>query len=278
MGLFSRKKKPTQAEQQAAAAAQAAQQAAAAQAAHQAAAARAKAQHDAAAQQAAAQAAQRKAVADELRGKEDKSLVDISAKRKQIVQLEGAISRFEDERKLAVQAAVKARHAKRDAEMKAQLRNVKRLEARSKQYQNQIVMAQQQLDALEDAASQRRILQDNKDFVQNIDDMKLDEEEVGEALQDMRDALQNVNDVNLTVQADAKLNSSMYDMDDAEAELDALELELGAEPTDAIPNVPGEVPTLPAPMPSATSKQPSASTITQSEEEEIRRLEADIAL
>lgn len=269
MGLFSRKKKPTAAGLQAEQAAQAAQAAVATQAA----AAAVAAQQQAQAQRVAAEDAARQAAASDQRRTEEKILADITTKRKHITQLERAVSRFEDERKQAVGAAIRARNAKKDSEMKAQLRNVKRLEARSKQYQTQIVMAQQQLDALEDVASQRRILQDNKDFGKLLGEVSVDADEVQDAFQDMREAIQNVNDVGLTVQADSQLNGSMYDMDDADAELNALAAEYEDDVTTTIPNVPGEVPNVPVVKP----QMPSSSTVTQSEEEEIRRLEADIA-
>jgi len=81
----------------------------------------------------------------------------------------------------------------------------------------------------------------------------------------------DVNEGNLTFQADANMHASVYDTDDIEAELDALDAEFAdedvAEPTAAIPSVPGTVPNMPQAM-DPISK----------EDEEIRKLEAGVAL
>lgn len=224
------------------------------------------------------------------RSKEDKGLTAITAKRKDIAQLERALQRFEDERKTAGQAAIRARQNKKDAEMKSHLRNATRLKKRIEQYTNQVNLAQQQLDTLEDAMLHRQNFKETKAFKDDVTEMKLDAEEVDTAIQDMREAIESVNEVTLTVQADSELNKNAYDID-TEAALDDLEAEFAEEATDAIPNVPGEVPKMPsvstagpATVAAGAAVAPAAvapaasSSLNQSEEEEMRRLEAEIAL
>lgn len=267
MGLFSRKKKVSREASAEADAAAAAASAAAIKAEQDRA---LKARLD-------AEATAKKRAADEARRKDEKTLADITTKRKEIKELEKAMQRFEDERNEAMRSAVKAKGLKRDTEMKSHLRNATRLKNRIAQYQNQVNLAQQMLDALEDAAMQRQNLDSTTAFVDNLNEIKIDSETVENKLQDMREVIQGVNEVNLTVQADAELNKNAYDLDEAMDELDALEAEIGQEATQSIPNVPDKAPVMPT-IPAGAPAAAASSSISASEEEEMRRLEADIAI
>lgn len=270
MGLFSRKKKTPKVEagpDPAAQAAQAAQaQAAQAQAAQAA---------QAAAQQRAAAAAS--AEKDAQRAKEERTLASITLKRRNIQQMEKAVIRFEEERKKAMLAASSAKKAKRNADAQSHLRNAQRLKTRIEQYQNRVLVEQQQLDAIEDASAFAQQHEGNKMFKQNIEELKVDVEDVEETLQDMREAMAGIEDINLAVKADAELNKGAYDMDDAFAELEEFEAELAESTTDAIPDVPNNVPSDPA-ISAPKASTAASSTQYSAEEEEIRRLEAGMAL
>lgn len=256
MGLFSRKKKAPTPPPEVVAAQTAAVQKAAAEAARASAQARAK------------------AAAEATRAKEDRSMTNITAKKKQIEQLQRALNGFEEQRKKEAALAIQARNAKRVNEAKAHLRNATRLKMRIQQYDYQVVQNQTQLHALEDANVQRQAADNVKQFTSNIEELKQDPDEIQDALQDMREAMAGVNEVNLTMQADSELNKGLYDADDMMAEIDALEDELGIgeeEKMVEMPSVPGEVPAMPVGVGVGGGG-------LESEEEEIRRLERDVAL
>lgn len=249
MGLFSKKKKSSGADEAAAQAARA--QAAALQAA--------------AAQ--AAKDAQAREAADAKKAKEERTLANISAKRTDISQLQRALNGFEEQRRQEAALAIKAKNEKKINVAKAHLRNANRLKQRIAQYDTRIIQNQGQLDALEDAAFNVQGLDNMQSFTHNMEGQQQDPDQINETLQDMRDVMAGVNDVNLTLQADAQMNKGIYDTDDVLGDLEDLENEFGEETPLEIPSVPGEKPQMP------TAANPAAS-----EEEEIRRLEADIGI
>eukprot|EP00177_Eucheuma_denticulatum_P006269 GFKZ01011436.1.p1 GENE.GFKZ01011436.1~~GFKZ01011436.1.p1 ORF type:complete len:252 (+),score=72.31 GFKZ01011436.1:440-1195(+) len=251
MGLFSRKKKPSAAE---IAAAQQAEQQRQAQAAA-----------DAKAKKEAADRAER----EKVRAREDKTLNDITAKRKDIDQLERAVVTFEQDRKKEATLAIKAKREKRVNQASIHLRNAKRLETKIKQYQVRISQNQSQLDALEDAHFNLDGANAIKTFNQNMEGLKQDVGEVDQQLQDMRETMDDVTAVNQALEGDVNLYGSAVDNED---ELAALEAEfadqLGDTTAADIPAVPGTVPTMPPPQASAAAD----------EDEEIRKLEAGVGL
>lgn len=211
-----------------------------------------------------------KAAADAEERRERKILADITAKRKDIEQLQRALNGFEEERRREAALAKKANQDGKKTEAKAHLRNATRLKNRMAQYEQQVITNQTQLDALEDAAFQRQGIQKISDFTDNIESMKQDPEQIDDTLAKMREAMAGVNEGNLAFQADANLNQSAYETDDLEAELAALDEEFGtteAQPTAALPSVPGTLPTM-----------PDTSAAMSKEDEEIRQLEAGIML
>lgn len=249
MGLFSKKKKPSASDE-------AALQAARAQAA--------------AAQASAAQAAREasaRAAANDKKAKEERTLSNITAKRTDIAQLQRALNGFEEERRREASLAIKAKNEKKINVAKAHLRNSNRLKQRIAQYETRIVQNQSQLDALEDAAFNEQGIDSMQNFTANMDGLQQDPDQINETLQDMRDVMSGVNDVNLTFQADAQMNKGIYDTDDVLGDLDDLENEFAEDTPLEIPSVPGEKP-----------QMPTAPTPAASEEEEIRRLEADIGI
>lgn len=253
MGLFSRKKK--NAASSAAEAARAQAQATAAQDAA------ARATREAAAKEAADKAAREKE-----RAEEEKVLANIGAKRTDIEHLQNALNGFEQERRREAGLAIKARNEKRLTAAKAHMRNAARLKQRISNYETRLIANQSQLDALEDASFNKGGVKQMKDFKEDIEGLQQNPDEINDALQDMRDALNSVNDVNLTMQADANLNTGIYDSEDVLGDLDALEQEFGEEtPVPDIPAVPGEKPTM-----------PTAPVHSDPEEEQMRRLEAGI--
>lgn len=250
MGLFSKKKKPSASDEAAAQAARA--QAAAAQAS--------------AAQ--AAKEAQARAAANTKKSQEERTLANITAKRTDIKQLQRALDGFDEERRREAGLAIKAKNEKKINVAKAHMRNAARLKQRIAQYETRIVQNQTQLDALEDTASNVQAVDQMQDFNQNMQGMQQDPDQINDTLQNMRDVMDGVNDVNLTLQADAQLNKGIYDTDDVLGDLAELEAEFADDtPVQQIPSVPGEVP-----------KMPTAAAPAASEEEEIRRLEADIGI
>lgn len=227
----------------------------------------------------ARKAEEKKVAADSERSRSDKLIADIAAKRKQITQIESALHRFEEEHRLAAMAAIRAKKENKMVEVKSHMRNVTRLKTRIAQYQNQVVNAQTQLDALEDVALQRESQKNNQAFVANLGDVKVDADSVENTLQDMRETLESVNEVSNVVQADMNLNKNAYDDDLAMEELEALEAQYTEEASQGIPSVPQVVPNMPAAAAAAPTKVPSSMVVlNDKEEEEMRKLEADMAL
>ncbi|KAI0566181.1 hypothetical protein FGB62_11g214 [Gracilaria domingensis] len=156
-------------------------------------------------------------------------------------------------------------------EMKSHMREVNRLKTRIQRYETMVVRSQDQLAALEDVASQRQHVESEKKFANFMNSNKLDIDQVEESLQQAHEARNDVDEVNRLFQADANLNPSSADMMDYEAELDALEAEFSDGVTTAIPSVPESKPAMPK-LPSV----PAAPVST--EEDDIRRLEQEVAL
>lgn len=211
-----------------------------------------------------------KAAADEEERKERKILADITAKRKDIQQLQRALNGFEEERRREAALSKKAREQKKENEARSHLRNATRLKKRMEQYEQRVITNQTQLDALEDAAFQRQGIQNISNFTENIGEMQQDPDQIDDTLAKMREAMDGVNEGNLAFQADSNMNQSAYDTEDLDAQFAALDAEFAdeePEPTAVIPSVPGTVPKMPQ----------SANPISQ-EDEEIRQLEAGIAL
>lgn len=256
MGLFSRKKKPAAAEE--APRAQAPQAAVATRNAQQV----QQVHHAQQAQEAAKKAAEQQKIAEE-----ERTMKKIADKRTDIKQLERALGGFEAERNRLKQLALKARQEGKENEMKAHMRAATRLQQRIKRYQDMVINHQTQLDALEDAAFNKEGVQKTKAFVEDMDELAVDRDEIDKNLEDMREAIAGVNDVNLTFEADSSMNKGIYDDEDAMAELDALEAQQAQGAASEIPAVPGETPTMPV-----------AQAANASEEEEIRKLEAELAM
>lgn len=255
MGLFSRKKNKAQAalEAEAAAAERLAAQRRAAE--------------QAATQLAAQQAAERKAKADREREKEDKIMSNTTAKRKQIEQLERAIKRFEEERAQEAGLALAAQKAKKKSEALRHAQKAKRLKDRIENYDHQLSMLNDQLVALENTGTNNNFIVQMKETTELMNEVKIDADVVSDTLQDMRESLQAAQDVQDTIKADANMYGPSADAEDL---LDELAEEFETEVS--IPDVPVENPVMPGPA-RVTSKTPA-----ETEEDEMRRLEADIAL
>lgn len=259
MGLFSRRNKKSEAE------ARAAEMAAAQQRAAQ----QAVAEQMAAQQAAAKAAAAKKAAADQERAKEEKIMANTTAKRRQIEVLERAIKRFEKERAEEARMALAAQKAKNKNEARRHADKAKRLKDRIESHDNQIRVLQQQLYALEDTGAHLNHINQMTETTSVINDVKIDADTVSDALQDMRESVQAAQDVQDTLKADANLYGAQEDPEDLLAELAE---EYGDDVTESIPSVPDENPKMPA------AAQAASKTPVDAEEDEIRRLEADIAL
>lgn len=250
MGLFSKKKKPSPAE---IAAQEQAEQQRIAQAA--------------AALREREVAAAREAKEKE-RQREEKTFGNIEAKKKDIKMLENAITAFEADRKKEALLAIKAKKEKKLNAAQIHMRNAKRLEGRIKNYQARIQQNQSQLDALEDAASMIDNYQGMKKFNEDIKESTLDVNEVEEKLQDMREVMSEVQAVNDAYLVDAEMHKPAYDNEEALADLEAEFADELEEPEVVnIPSVPGTVP-----------KMPTPASAMEDEDEEIRKLEADVGL
>lgn len=250
MGLFSRKKKPSPEE---IAAQQQAEQQRIAQAA-----AALKEREEAAARE----------VKEKERQREEKTFANIEAKKKDIRMLEGAITAFEADRKKEALLAIKAKKEKKLSEAQIHMRNAKRFETRIKNYQARIQQNQSQLDALEDAANMIDQYQGVKQFNKDMQDYTLDVHGVEENLQDMREAMSGVQAVNDAFRVDADMNKPAYDEDETFADFEAeFADDVEESETVKIPSVPGTVPKTPAPA-----------SALEDEDDEIRKLEADVGL
>ncbi|CAN8068505.1 unnamed protein product [Agarophyton chilense] len=261
MKLFSRKKKASKAEAEAVARQRAVTQ---------------QAEAAAAAAAAVAENERKKAEAqrkrEEARQIEDHTVEAIIAKQKQIQQLQRALNGFEEQRQREAKLALRARDSKKLVEMKSHLRQVNRLKARIQQYETMHARSQDQLAALEDAASHRQRVEAEKEFATSLNRTKLDVDQVEESLQQAHEAQSDVDEVNRLFQADANLNPSSSEMMDYEAELDGLAAEFSEPVANAIPSVPDSRPS----MPQIPNSVPVAPVST--EEDDIRRLEQEVAL
>lgn len=250
MGLFSKKKKPSAAEI-------AAQQ---------------QAEQQRIAQAAAELRNKEEAMAREAREKErqreERTFANIEAKKKDIKMLEDAVTSFEAERKREALLAIKAKKEKKVNEAQIHMRNAKRLETRIKNYQVRIQQNHSQLDALEDAASMFDSFQGVKKFNNDMKESTIDVNDVDEKLQDMREVMGSVQAVNDAFLVDAEMHKPAYDNEDALAELEAeFADDIDQSDTVNIPSVPGTLP-----------KMPAAASAVEDEDEEIRKLEADVGL
>lgn len=219
--------------------------------------------------------AEKKSQEVEARQREDRLVNDISAKRKEIDQLVGAIDGFHKRLQMAVRNLQAAKKANKKAEAAVHLRSAKALEKRIKDYEIRIGRAQDQLTTLEDTASLRHAHDSNKHFTESVKHGQLDKDEVENVLQDMRETMDKTNDVNLAIHADHNLHGTTIDDADMDDEIGRLAAEYGVEDieekaTTKIPSVPGTIPVMPGAA--------SATAAEDKEEEEIRRLEESMGM
>lgn len=209
---------------------------------------------------------------EEVKQIEQHNVDAITAKEKQIAMIEKALKGFEEHRQREAKLALRARQMKKTVDTKMHLRQAKRFETRIAQHETMLAKYQDQLAALQDVATHRQQTEANKKFAEQINTLALDVDEVDDVLQEQQAAIEKVQNITTSIQADSTLNPASTEMMDMEAELDALEAEFSEPAVTAIPPLPDTTPAMPAvSLPTATS------TIT-TEEDDIRRLEQQVAL